>query len=86
MQRDLKPYYNPSIKMKQRFAVAKSVAEEEAIVKAFIDVLQEDGLTVEEIHKVLNIELLFDSQNNCQMISNNTAYKAAVAKALGNKK
>lgn len=86
MQRDLSIYYNRSIKMKQRFAQARSSVEEEAIVQAFVVSLQEEGLSSDEIKKVLNIELLLDSQNNRQMISNNAAYKAAVAKALGEKK
>lgn len=86
MQRDLSIYYNRSIKMKQRFAQARSSVEEEAIVQAFVDSLQEEGLSSDEIKKVLNIELVLDSQNNRQMISNNAAYKAAVAKALGEKK
>jgi len=86
MPRDLSSYYNRSIKMKQRFAKASSNVEAEAIVQAFVDILKEDGLSSDEIKDILNIELLLDSQNNRQMISNNAAYKAAVAKALGEKK
>ena len=86
MKKNIVVYYNQSVKMKAQFAKQTTEAKKNKLVKDFVDYLRSEGLTNIEIQTVLNIEHSMEAQGNRQMISANADYKAAVAKALGEKK
>jgi hypothetical protein len=75
-----------SIAMKAEFAKLPTQQERDVLVADFVSKLKQHGLTTDEIKSVLNIELVTGSQSSRVFISQTTAYKAAVAKALGEKK
>lgn len=77
---------NASVAMKAEFAKLSSQQEKDALVANFVRTLKNLNLTEDEIKRVLNTELVMDSQSNRVMISQTAAYKAAVAKALGERK
>ena len=72
-------YSDCSIRMKKRFAKAKTSAEKQQIVDNFIKKLRNDGLSNKEIERIAI------AQGNREMISNTEAYKKALKKALGDK-
>jgi len=73
------------IRMKARFAQAKTFAEKQQIVDNFVKELRANGLSNEEIIKISEIKRLKIAQDSREMISNNDAYKKALEKALGKK-
>lgn len=79
-------YFDLCIAMRKKFQKANSIEEQESIIKEFIDKLKDDNLSNDDIIKILNYEAIMESQGNREMISNNSMYQAAIAKALGNNK
>lgn len=77
---------NDSIVMKEEFARLSSQQDKDALVANFVKMLEDLNLTKDEMNSILNTELVMDSQSNKVMISQTVAYKAAVAKVLGEAK
>lgn len=76
-------YNNESIAMKAEFEGLSTQQEKDALVANFVNRLKRLGLSIDEIKKVLSIEYFTEAQSNRILVSQTTAYKAAVAKALG---
>ncbi|MDP8162382.1 hypothetical protein QJU89_02365 [Pasteurella skyensis] len=79
----MKDYSQRVFRMKDNFINAKSQSDKNKIVQDFVDELRAEGISDEDIKKVLNIELCLESQGNRIMISNDKTYQDAVRKALG---
>lgn len=84
---DKSSYFNDeSIAMKAKFEQLKTQHERDVLVAKFVFRLKQYGLTTEEIKSVLNVEVVNESQCSRAFISQTEAFKAAVAKALGEKR
>ncbi|NFI55068.1 hypothetical protein FDA48_01515 [Clostridium botulinum] len=82
---DFLKYFSECEKMRKKFLQENNSVSREKLIKEFVIYLEEQGLSVEEIEKILYFENLLEAQGNTQMIANNKEYKEAVAKALGRK-
>lgn len=82
---ELRVYDKDSIAMKAKFQSLSTQQEKDALVADFVDRLKRQGLTSDEIKKVLSVEYITDAQSNRILVSLTSAYKVAVAKALGTK-
>lgn len=80
---DFLKYISKCEEMRKKFLKEKDQISRETLVKEFVNYLEKEGLSAEEIEEILNIEDLLEAQGNSQMITNNKSYKEAVAKALG---
>lgn len=78
-------YYKQCSEVREKFLLEENQNTRERLIKEFVLYLQGQGLNVEEIDLILNVEELNEAQCNAQMITNNKSYKQAVAKALGKK-
>jgi len=82
---DFFKYFSERDKMRKKFLEENNQGSRENLIKEFVIYLEKQGLSGEDIEKVLNFENLLEAQGNTQMITNNKSYKEAVAKALGKK-